>query len=173
MSFQGTLDNIMVAMPKLVEEGFYTCNVCVEYEWKPPRSECCKVFGHVQDVCPKDIDSDVVKNTKKPSQTPRGVLVGPKVGFKPDKQVYRHVLKRTMPTLVTTSATSIVEKIDKMERLIIERKVTLVNDEGKSLKKIDSSCDYDSKDEVASGDNNMANFMASKKVNYGTNSLLE
>ncbi|GKD19704.1 hypothetical protein Tco_1208862, partial [Tanacetum coccineum] len=53
-----------------------------------------------------------------------------------------------------------------MERLIIEGKVTLVNEEGKPLKKIDSSCDHDSKDEVASGDNNMANFIASKKVKY-------
>ncbi|GKE32091.1 RNA-directed DNA polymerase, eukaryota, reverse transcriptase zinc-binding domain protein [Tanacetum coccineum] len=30
-------DNIMVATPKLVGEGFDTCNVRVEYEWKPPR----------------------------------------------------------------------------------------------------------------------------------------
>ncbi|GJS54245.1 putative reverse transcriptase domain-containing protein [Tanacetum coccineum] len=58
-------DNIVVAMPKLVGEGFYTCNVRVEYEWKTPRCVCCKVFCHVQDVCPKTIDSDVVKNMKK------------------------------------------------------------------------------------------------------------
>ncbi|GJW03695.1 reverse transcriptase domain-containing protein [Tanacetum coccineum] len=53
-------DTIMVAMPKLIGEGFYTCIV-----------------------------HDVVKNLKKPSQAPRGVLVGPKVGYKPVKQVYR------------------------------------------------------------------------------------
>ncbi|GJS13118.1 putative RNA-directed DNA polymerase [Tanacetum coccineum] len=82
-------DNIVVAMPKLVGEGFYMCNVRVEYEWKPPRCACCKVFGHIQDECPKNIDSDVVKNMKKPNQTPRGVPVTPKVGFKPAKQVYR------------------------------------------------------------------------------------
>ncbi|GJV33146.1 hypothetical protein Tco_1393546 [Tanacetum coccineum] len=29
-------DNIVVAMTKLVGEGFYTCNIRVEYEWKPP-----------------------------------------------------------------------------------------------------------------------------------------
>nr|GFA14076.1 hypothetical protein [Tanacetum cinerariifolium] len=60
-------DNIVVAMPKLLNEGFYTCN----------------------DECPKNIDPDVVKNMKKPSQATRGVLVGPKVRFKPVKQVYR------------------------------------------------------------------------------------
>ncbi|GKC41479.1 hypothetical protein Tco_1059201 [Tanacetum coccineum] len=70
-------DNIAVAMPKLGEEGFYTCNVRVEYEWKTPRCTCCKVFGHVQDECPKNKVSDVVKNMKKPSHTHRGVPVGP------------------------------------------------------------------------------------------------
>ncbi|GJT22418.1 hypothetical protein Tco_0892355 [Tanacetum coccineum] len=52
-------DNIVVTMPKLVGEGFYTCNVRVEYEWKPPRCACCKVFGHVQEECLKNIDLDV------------------------------------------------------------------------------------------------------------------
>ncbi|GJS57796.1 serine/threonine-protein kinase HT1-like protein [Tanacetum coccineum] len=84
-------DNIVVAMLKIVKEGFYTCNVRVEYEWKPPRCTSCKVFGHVQDECPKNKGSDVVKNIKKPSQTNKGVPVGPKVGFKPSKQVYRQV----------------------------------------------------------------------------------
>ncbi|GKE83883.1 reverse transcriptase domain-containing protein [Tanacetum coccineum] len=60
-------DTIIVAMPKLIGEGFYTCI----------------------DECPNNICSNVVKNLKKPSQAPRGVLVGPKVGYKPVKQVYR------------------------------------------------------------------------------------
>nr|GFA37523.1 hypothetical protein [Tanacetum cinerariifolium] len=97
---------------------------------------CCKVFGHVQDECPKNI----VKNMKKPNQTPR-VLVLP--------------------------------KIDKMERLVIDGKVTLVDDEGKPLTNVDSSGDHDSEDEVSSVDNDMAIFLASKKVGYDTNSLLE
>ncbi|GKA81118.1 hypothetical protein Tco_0787810 [Tanacetum coccineum] len=87
-------DNIMVVMPKLFGEGFYTCNVRVNYKWKPPKCTCCKVFGHVQDECSKNKVSDVVKNMKKPSQTHRGVPVGPKVGFKSTKQVYRHVSKK-------------------------------------------------------------------------------
>ncbi|GKE86619.1 hypothetical protein Tco_1560361, partial [Tanacetum coccineum] len=29
-------DNIDMAMPKITREGHYTCNVRVEYEWKPP-----------------------------------------------------------------------------------------------------------------------------------------
>ncbi|GJX80009.1 mitogen activate protein kinase [Tanacetum coccineum] len=125
---------LWVAMPKFVGEGFYTCTVRVEYEWKPPRYACCKVFGHVQDECPKNIVSDVVKNLKKPSQALRGVSVG---------------LRSSI-----TSTTHIVVKIDKIERLIIDEKVTLVDDEGKPLEKVDSLGDYDS-DEVTSVDNEM------------------
>nr|GEV85089.1 retrovirus-related Pol polyprotein from transposon TNT 1-94 [Tanacetum cinerariifolium] len=50
-------------------------------------------FNH-GDECPKNKVSDVVKNMKKPSYTHKGVLVGPKVGFQPTKQVYRQVSKK-------------------------------------------------------------------------------
>ncbi|GJV03792.1 hypothetical protein Tco_1337361, partial [Tanacetum coccineum] len=47
----------------------------------------------IVDECLKNIASDVVKNLKNHSQSPRGVPVGPKVGFKPAKQVYSVVSK--------------------------------------------------------------------------------
>nr|GEY99626.1 50S ribosomal protein L12, chloroplastic-like [Tanacetum cinerariifolium] len=124
----------------------------------------------IEDECPKNI----VKNMKKPNQTPRGVPVGPKVGFKLVKQVYRHVSKKnnvktsgnkkkyTEPT-IENLVVLVLPKIDKMERLIIDGKVTLVDDEGKPLTKVDSSGDHDSEDEVTSVDNDMAIFLASKK----------
>ncbi|GJW71741.1 putative RNA-directed DNA polymerase [Tanacetum coccineum] len=155
---------IVVAMPQLVREGFYTCTNRVEYEWKPPRCACCKIFGHVQDECPKKIDSGMAKNLKKPSQSPRGVLVGLKVGFKPAKQVYRTVFKKT-------NANTSENKKKDVEPT--KEKVTLVDDEDKPLEKVDSSDDHDSEDEVESVDNEMASFFASKKVDCGTNSLLE
>ncbi|GJT72221.1 hypothetical protein Tco_1031507 [Tanacetum coccineum] len=193
-------DNIVVAMPKL-------------------------------DECPMNIDSDVVKNTKKPSRTPKGVPVSPKVGFKPVKQVFRQVTKKNNVNISgnkkknvepiievsnsnpfdvlnsvdndvdlgtnggtsnlaskkanssgssfwnvkssSTSTTPIVEKFDKMEKLIIEWKITFVDDEGKPLTNVDSLGNHDSRDEVASVDNDMAIFLASKKDGHGTNSLLE
>ncbi|GJT24510.1 hypothetical protein Tco_0894447 [Tanacetum coccineum] len=70
------------------------------------------------------------------------------------------------------STTPIIEKIDKIEKLIIDEKVTLVDDEGKPLEMVVSSGDYDSEDEVASVDNEMTSFLA-KKDDYGTQSLLE
>ncbi|GJV83329.1 hypothetical protein Tco_1523227 [Tanacetum coccineum] len=192
-------DNIVVAMPKITGEGYSAC------------------VGET-------------KNLKKPSQTPQGVPVGQKVGFKPTKQVFQPVSKKPTAntnenkkknmeptkevsisnpfdvlTLVendvelgtnggtlnlasqeanssgssfwnvdsnSPSTTPIIEKIDKIKKLIIDGKVTLVDDEGKPLEKVFSSGDYDSEDEVASVDHEMASFFA-KKDRYGTQSLLE
>ncbi|GKC08314.1 zinc finger, CCHC-type containing protein, partial [Tanacetum coccineum] len=78
--------NIVVAMPKITREGHYTCNFRVEYEWKPPRCSSCKVFGHIHEECPKNTGAGEKKTVKKPSQTSRGVSVGPKMGFKPHKE---------------------------------------------------------------------------------------
>ncbi|GKC85935.1 putative reverse transcriptase domain-containing protein [Tanacetum coccineum] len=135
-------DNIVAAMPKITWDGYYTCNIRVEYEWKPPRCACCKVFGHDQEECPKNI----VTNSS---------------GF-----------SSWNVDASSPSTTPLIEKIDKIEKLIIEGKVTLVDDDGKPLEKVASSCDYDSEDEVESIDNDMANFLA-KTDGYGTQSLLE
>nr|GEV19703.1 hypothetical protein [Tanacetum cinerariifolium] len=64
----------------------------------------------------------------------------------------------------STSTTLVIEKIDKIEKLIIEGEVTLMDDEGKPFEKVASSCDYDSEDEVASVDNDMAKFLAKKWI---------
>ncbi|GJS39003.1 nucleotide-diphospho-sugar transferase [Tanacetum coccineum] len=86
-------DNILVAMHRIKGEGHYTCNVRVEYEWKPPRCSSCKVFGHIHEECLKNIGAGEKKTLKKPSQTSRGVSVSPKIGFKPQKE-YRAVPKK-------------------------------------------------------------------------------
>ncbi|GKC46018.1 hypothetical protein Tco_1063740, partial [Tanacetum coccineum] len=78
-----------------------------------------------------------------------------------------------MRSLVVLVLPLLLKKIDKMERLIIKGTDTLVDDEGIPLTRIDSLGNHDSDDEVASVDNDMANFLASKDVGYGTNSLLE
>ncbi|GKE17349.1 hypothetical protein Tco_1424926 [Tanacetum coccineum] len=73
----------------------------------------------------------------------------------------------------STSTTPIVEKIGKIEKLIIDEKVTLVDDDGKLLKKVDYPGDHDSEDDVESVDNDMARSMASERVGFRTQSLLE
>nr|GEX72225.1 hypothetical protein [Tanacetum cinerariifolium] len=87
-------DNIILAIPKITREGHYTYNARAEYEWKPPRCSSCKVFRHIHEECPKNTSAHEKKTVKKPSQTSRGVSVGPKTGFKPHK-VYRPVPKKS------------------------------------------------------------------------------
>ncbi|GJZ55845.1 hypothetical protein Tco_0611038, partial [Tanacetum coccineum] len=69
-------DNIVAAMPKITREGYYTFNIHVEYEQKPPRCTCCKGFGHVPEECTKNIGDEATKNLQKTSQTPNGIPVG-------------------------------------------------------------------------------------------------
>ncbi|GJZ53862.1 zinc finger, CCHC-type containing protein [Tanacetum coccineum] len=192
-------DNIIVAMPKIIREGHYICNVRVEYEWKPPRCETCKIFGHIHEECLKNTCVSEKKTLKKPIQTSRGVPVGPKMGPKPQKE-YRPVPKKSTASssgtngwttnLVNNEATSsgssfmnvdnsstrttlIIDKIGKFKELLTSGKATLVDEAGNPLKKVEFSDDYDSEDEVASVDNDMARSMASERVGFGTQSLLE
>ncbi|GJZ05077.1 putative reverse transcriptase domain-containing protein [Tanacetum coccineum] len=194
-------DNIVVAMPKITREGYYTCNIHVEYEWKPPRCACCKVFGHVQEECLKNIGVSETKNMKKTSQIPKEIR---QKNVEPTKENSKSNPFEVL-TLVendvelgtngetlnlanqeanssgssfwnvdssSPSTTPIVEKIDKIKKLITDGKVTLVDDEGKPLRRVVFLSDYDSEDEVASVDNEMASFLA-KKDGYGTQSFLE
>nr|GEX80277.1 hypothetical protein [Tanacetum cinerariifolium] len=187
-------DNIVAAMPKIVGEGHYTCNIRVEYEWKPPRCACCKIFGHVLEECPKNMGVGVTKNVKKTSQTPKGIPVGQKMVFKPKKFINLS-LKSLLPTMEGTrrqvwnlrmrlvSQTLLMRLIrlimmwnwvptgdlhDWIENLIIDGKSILVDNDVKPLRKADE----DSEDEVALVDNDMAKFLA-KNDGYGTQSLLE
>ncbi|GJY94726.1 nucleotide-diphospho-sugar transferase [Tanacetum coccineum] len=87
-------ENIVIAMPKITREGYYTCNVRVEYEWKPPKCSSCKVFGHIHKECPKNSSASEKKTVKKPIQASLGVSVGPKMAFKPQYE-YRPVTKKS------------------------------------------------------------------------------
>nr|GEZ70333.1 hypothetical protein [Tanacetum cinerariifolium] len=123
--------------------------------------------------CHKNIGTDVVKNPKKPSQAP-GVVIRKKMwslqevsnsnAFDVLNSVENDVVLGTNGETSnlaskkanfsrssfwnvkcsSTSTTLIVENIDMIERLIIDGKVTLVDNEGKPLKKVDSLDDHDS-----------------------------
>nr|GEZ14448.1 retrovirus-related Pol polyprotein from transposon TNT 1-94 [Tanacetum cinerariifolium] len=156
------LDNTVMAMPKIIREGHYTCNVCVEYEW---RCSSCKVFGHIHKECLKNIGVGEKKTVKKPSQTSRGVPIGQKIGFKPKKE-YRPILKKSTASSsgnkkkgvestievsksnpfdvlnsfdndgkfdTNSSNTPIGEKIFKMERKICKGKHRLLDNDRNSL----------------------------------------
>ncbi|GJR89702.1 ribonuclease H-like domain-containing protein [Tanacetum coccineum] len=131
-------DNIVMAMPKITGEGYYTCNIRIEYEWKPPKCACCKVFGHVQKECPKNIGVGEIKNLKKPSQTPKGIKVDQKMGFNHTKQVFQPVSKK-----LTSNGGNKKKYMEPTKEVVY-------------------SGDSDCEDEVASVDNEMASFLAKK-----------
>ncbi|GJT44308.1 hypothetical protein Tco_0953023 [Tanacetum coccineum] len=66
------------------------------------------------------------------------------------------------------STTPIIDKIGKLEKLILDGKVTLLDDDSKPMKKVDYLGDHDSEDEVESVDNDMARSMASERVSFCT-----
>ncbi|XP_021991387.1 uncharacterized protein LOC110888155 [Helianthus annuus] len=49
-------DHIVLAIPKLDEEGYLMERVDVEYEWKPHRCAVCCLFGHSDAKCPKSVN---------------------------------------------------------------------------------------------------------------------
>ncbi|GKC33957.1 zinc knuckle CX2CX4HX4C containing protein [Tanacetum coccineum] len=49
------VDVVTIGIPSLSGDGFTKETIHVEYEWKPPRCDMCKIFGHVHDHCPKKV----------------------------------------------------------------------------------------------------------------------
>ncbi|GKD89914.1 hypothetical protein Tco_1365421 [Tanacetum coccineum] len=130
------------------------------------------------------------RNLKNPSQISRVVPVGPKLGFKPYKEytpvpkkptaspsgnkkkcvVHTNEVSNSNPFYVLNSVDNDVEKF---QDLLIDGQAILVDEAGVPLKKVECPSDYDSEDEVASVDNDMARSLASERVGFGTQSLLE
>ncbi|GKE39808.1 zinc knuckle CX2CX4HX4C containing protein [Tanacetum coccineum] len=63
------IESLTMGVPLIEGSGFTIETVNIEYEWKPPRCDLCKIFGHVQDHCPKkvlippSVDTPVVEKT--------------------------------------------------------------------------------------------------------------
>ncbi|GJY34470.1 zinc knuckle CX2CX4HX4C containing protein [Tanacetum coccineum] len=51
------MDVVTIGIPSLTGDGFTKETIRVEYEWRPPRCDICKIFGHVHDHCPKKMVS--------------------------------------------------------------------------------------------------------------------
>ncbi|GJV26039.1 zinc knuckle CX2CX4HX4C containing protein [Tanacetum coccineum] len=49
------MDVVTIGITSLIREDFTKETIRVEYEWRPPRCDVCKIFGHVHDQCPKKV----------------------------------------------------------------------------------------------------------------------
>ncbi|GKB03951.1 zinc knuckle CX2CX4HX4C containing protein [Tanacetum coccineum] len=57
------VDVVTIGIPSLSEDDFTKETIRVEYEWRPPRCDTCKIFGHVHDYCPKKMMSPPIVAT--------------------------------------------------------------------------------------------------------------
>nr|GEU83147.1 hypothetical protein [Tanacetum cinerariifolium] len=57
------IDVVTIGIPSLTRDDFIKETICVEYEWRPPRCDVCKIFGHVDDQCPKKVASPFIVST--------------------------------------------------------------------------------------------------------------
>ncbi|GJT11831.1 zinc knuckle CX2CX4HX4C containing protein [Tanacetum coccineum] len=51
---------VTIGVPSLTEDDFTKETIHVEYEWRPPRCDLCKIFGHVYDDFPKRVASPLI-----------------------------------------------------------------------------------------------------------------
>ncbi|GJW37647.1 retrovirus-related pol polyprotein from transposon TNT 1-94 [Tanacetum coccineum] len=50
-------DSLTLGVHLIEGFGYIIKTVTIEYEWKPPRCDLCKIFGHIHDHCPKKVSS--------------------------------------------------------------------------------------------------------------------
>ncbi|GKA55116.1 hypothetical protein Tco_0754065 [Tanacetum coccineum] len=57
------VDVVTIGVPSLTGDDFTRETIRVEYEWRPPRCDVCKIFGHLHDHCPKKEASPPIVST--------------------------------------------------------------------------------------------------------------
>ncbi|GJV56940.1 reverse transcriptase domain-containing protein, partial [Tanacetum coccineum] len=152
----------------------------LESKGKPPRNACCKFCGRDPGIVFRVGPKVVFKPVKQLSKT----------GCKKNNVNTSSNKKKYVEPTIEVSNSNLFDVLNSVENdvdlgtngglqiwllkrpILVDSRsemwnlieVTLVDDEGKPLTKINSSGDHDSEDEVASVDNDMTNFLASKKV---------
>lgn len=51
-------NSLVIGVPLLNGMGHTKETIRVEYEWKPPRCDTCKIFGHTCDQCPLKVNAN-------------------------------------------------------------------------------------------------------------------
>ncbi|GJU68813.1 zinc knuckle CX2CX4HX4C containing protein [Tanacetum coccineum] len=46
------VESVDIDIPREDGKGYITANVRIEFEWQPPRCGTCKIFDHLESVCP-------------------------------------------------------------------------------------------------------------------------
>ncbi|GKA03506.1 probable leucine-rich repeat receptor-like protein kinase [Tanacetum coccineum] len=192
-------DNTMVAMPKITGEGHYTCAGETKTMKKPNQTSRGVPVGPKVGFKPHKEYRPIPKKPNASSSGNKNKGVEPTIeisnsnAFKVLNSIDNNVELGTSEgttNLVnnkanssgssfmnvdnsSTGTTPIIDKIRKFEDLLSSGQTIFVDDAGNPLRKVEFLGDYDSEDEVASVDNDMARSLASERVGFGTQSLLE
>ncbi|GKD18059.1 zinc knuckle CX2CX4HX4C containing protein [Tanacetum coccineum] len=100
-------ESLTMGVPLIKGSGFTIETVSIEYKWKPPRCDLCKIFGHVHDHCPKTVSvspsvvthNAVTPNVKKTNEGFQTVSKKKKKGKSKSTnggQVGGHLVKQTV-----------------------------------------------------------------------------
>ncbi|GJY68557.1 putative reverse transcriptase domain-containing protein [Tanacetum coccineum] len=57
------VDVVTIGIPSLTGDGFTKETIRVKYEWKPPKCDICKIFGHVHNHCSNKVVSPPIVTT--------------------------------------------------------------------------------------------------------------
>nr|GEW11118.1 hypothetical protein [Tanacetum cinerariifolium] len=90
-------ESITMGISLFSGSGFYKEMVCVEYEWKPPYYEQCKIFCNVYDQCPKN--ATVVPTVEKMNNDGFQTVVNKRRMFEPN--AHRNSSKNVAPSVST------------------------------------------------------------------------
>ncbi|XP_071694872.1 uncharacterized protein [Rutidosis leptorrhynchoides] len=159
--------SLKVGTPNLEMNRKTIDEVRIEYEWKPPRCSCCKVFGHSDAQCPKTIPvaaETVVETADGFKQVVnrncnKGKTIGFTVNHAKPKFVYRPKpnAAATKPTGASTSRVKTIE--NPFEAL------NNCNDEGEVL--VAEGEQEQKTDDFEPGIGELDGFMANKKYSEG------
>ncbi|GKA09319.1 hypothetical protein Tco_0688650 [Tanacetum coccineum] len=173
-------DNIIVAMPKITREGHYTCASEKKTVKKPSQSSRGVSGGPKMGFKPQKEYRPVPKKSTASSSGNKKKGVESTIEFGTNGRTTNLVNNGAtssgssfMNVDNSSCTTLIIDKIGKFEDLLTSGQAILVDKAGNPLKKVEFPGEYDSDDEVASVDNDMARSMASERVGFGTQSLLE
>ncbi|GJT72630.1 zinc knuckle CX2CX4HX4C containing protein [Tanacetum coccineum] len=100
-SYTSSMYVVTIGIPSLTRDDFTKETIRVEYEWRPPMCDECKIFGHVHDHCPKKVASKKKMRKGKSKSTNGGEFAGPSV-----KQTVRYEPK-AIPSAPKKGATNV------------------------------------------------------------------
>ncbi|GJR03460.1 reverse transcriptase domain-containing protein [Tanacetum coccineum] len=135
-------EEMVIAIPNMEDVGEVLHSVRVKYKRKPPRCGMSMIFGHDDMLCPKRVVRKPINDGFRKNKGKGQTSGADDEALNDENLIIKEVASGSMATTLGTqeeeqSATLIVDKINILEKQILEGKLVLVDDDGKPLEKID------------------------------------